>query len=136
MLKTLFNYIFENLSAEIHNFSLWIPVFIASGIGCYFYLYEEPKSWLVYMICLFWFSLMREILLIKLKNIRRFLPGPLWNIFWKRYWSLLSFCSVFLCWGILLCFYWLVVGFIQCLSIQSFWSILLCFMIMLWWRIF
>ena len=47
MLKRIFNYISENLSGEIHNFPLWIPVFISCGIAFYFHLYNEPKSWFV-----------------------------------------------------------------------------------------
>ena len=50
MIKKLANYISVNLSMELHNFPLWIPVFIACGIGFYFHLYNEPKAWLTYML--------------------------------------------------------------------------------------
>lgn len=50
MMKKFVNYIIENLSMELHNFPLWIPVFIACGIGFYFHLYNEPKAWLTYSI--------------------------------------------------------------------------------------
>ncbi|MBD5398720.1 ComEC family competence protein [bacterium] len=50
MIKKIANYITENLSMELHNFPLWIPVFIACGIGFYFHLYNEPRAWLTYSI--------------------------------------------------------------------------------------
>ena len=45
-----FSYILESLKEEIHNFPLFIPVFIGIGIGYYFHLYNEPKTWVVYLL--------------------------------------------------------------------------------------
>ena len=50
ILQKVFSYIIESLKEEIHNFPLFIPVFIGIGIGYYFHLQNEPKSWLVYLI--------------------------------------------------------------------------------------
>ncbi len=50
MIKRLVNYIAQNLSLEFHNFPLWIPVFIACGIGFYFHLFMEPRAWVTYTI--------------------------------------------------------------------------------------
>ncbi|MBR1544728.1 MAG: hypothetical protein IJ638_02180, partial [Alphaproteobacteria bacterium] len=50
MFKKIFSYIQENLLEEIHNLPLFIPVFIGIGIGFYFHLENEPKTWISYSI--------------------------------------------------------------------------------------
>ena len=50
MLRKIFAYICSNLQEEIHNFPLFIPVFIGIGIGFYFHLEIEPRSWIIYFI--------------------------------------------------------------------------------------
>lgn len=50
ILQKFVSYIAETLKEEIQNLPLFIPVFIGIGIGYYFHLQNEPKSWLVYFI--------------------------------------------------------------------------------------
>ncbi len=50
MLKKLFSYINTNLLEEINNLPLFIPVFIGIGIGFYFHLEMEPRTWVVYSL--------------------------------------------------------------------------------------
>ncbi len=50
MLSKFFSYITGNLKEEINNFPLFIPVFMGLGIGYYFSLFNEPKTWIVYSI--------------------------------------------------------------------------------------
>ncbi len=49
MFGKIFEYISNNLKEEIHNFPLFIPVFIGIGIGFYFHLEIEPRSWIIYL---------------------------------------------------------------------------------------
>ncbi len=49
MFGKILSYIKSNLMEEIHNFPLFIPVFIGIGIGFYFHLESEPKTWVVYL---------------------------------------------------------------------------------------
>lgn len=50
VLGKIFSYIVSNLREEIQNFPLFIPVFIGLGIGYYFHLYNEPKTWVVNLV--------------------------------------------------------------------------------------
>ena len=63
MLKSFFAYITKNLVEEIHNFPLFIPVFMGIGIGYYFHLSTEPKTWVVY------FSFILSVLFLIFVNL-------------------------------------------------------------------